>query len=47
MKLTGHKTESIYLRYDIVDEADLRDGLEKLADHFGPQSGPQRLRVVG
>ena len=37
MKLTGHKTESIYLRY----------GLEKLADHFGPQSGPQRLRVVG
>ena len=31
MQLTGHKTESVYRRYDIVDEADLREGVEKLA----------------
>lgn len=31
MKMTGHKTESIYRRYAIVDEAMLREGAEKLA----------------
>ena len=30
-KLTGHKTESVYRRYAIVNEADLRAGVEKLA----------------
>jgi hypothetical protein len=31
MKLTGHKTESIYRRYAIVNEADLSEGLQKVA----------------
>jgi integrase len=31
MKMVGHKTESIYRRYAIVDEAMLREGAEKLA----------------
>lgn len=31
MQLIGHKTESIYRRYAIVAEADLRDGVAKLA----------------
>jgi integrase len=30
MKITGHKTESIYRRYAIVSEGDLREGLGKL-----------------
>ncbi|UCC83198.1 MAG: tyrosine-type recombinase/integrase, partial [Gemmatimonadota bacterium] len=37
MKLTGHKTESVYRRYAIASEADLREGVEKLA----------RLRTTG
>jgi Phage integrase family len=38
MKLTGHKTESVYRRYAIVAESDLRRGSAKLtalSDNFG------------
>ena len=31
MKITGHKTEAVYRRYAIVSEADLSEGLKKLA----------------
>ena len=31
MRLTGHKTESVYQRYAIVSEQDQRDGLARLA----------------
>ena len=31
MKLTGHKTESVYRRYAIVSERDLAEGVQKLA----------------
>ena len=41
MKLTGHKTEAVYRRYAIVAEADLRDGVEKLAALHGG-SAPAR-----
>jgi integrase len=31
MKLTGHETESVYARYAIADERDLRQAVEQLA----------------
>jgi integrase len=33
MELVGHKTESVYMRYDIVAERNLRDDVEKYALH--------------
>jgi integrase len=33
MQLTGHKTESVYRRYAITCEADLREGVERLNAH--------------
>ncbi len=31
MKITGHKTEAVYRRYAIVNEADVAEGLQRLA----------------
>jgi len=38
MEITGHKTRSMYRRYRIVDERDLREATEKLQAHLEEQS---------
>lgn len=38
MKLTGHKTEAVYRRYAIVSEADLSEGVKKLATMHANES---------
>ena len=43
MKLTGHKTESVYRRYAIVSDADLREAARKLAGTFSGTSEHARL----
>ena len=45
MKMTGHKTESVYRRYAIVDEAMLREGAVKLAA-FHSSENSARKKVV-
>jgi len=37
MEITGHKTRSMYRRYRIVDEKDLREATEKLQTHLKEQ----------
>jgi integrase len=44
MKLTGHKTESVYRRYAIVSDADLREAARRLAGHT---LGHTRRSAVG
>ena len=44
MEITGHKTQSMYRRYRIVDERDLREATERLQAHLEGQ--PQAPAVV-
>ena len=47
MKLTGHRTEAVYRRYAIVSPADLRAGVEKLAQlHASEPAGAAAPRIV-
>jgi hypothetical protein len=39
MALLGHKTNSTYRRYGIVDDKDLRVGVEQLAAFHARQTG--------
>ncbi|MBI2555434.1 MAG: hypothetical protein HYV92_13680 [Candidatus Rokubacteria bacterium] len=39
MKLTGHKTESVYRRYAIVSDAELQEAFRRLAGTFSGHTG--------
>ena len=44
MKLTGHKTESVYRRYAIASKGDLADAVKKLAAlHAGDREASSKV----
>jgi integrase len=46
MKITGHKTETVYRRYAIVDEGMMREAAEKLAVLHNQESIDRKGRLV-
>jgi len=44
MRITGHKTASMYRRYRIIDERDLREATESLQAYLAAE--PQTAVVV-
>jgi len=42
MKITGHKTEAVYRRYAIVNEADVAEGLARLASFLEERPAADR-----
>jgi integrase len=44
MKITGHKTDSMLRRYNIVDERDLRDAAKRLGDYMNAPT-PEQPRI--
>lgn len=47
MQLTEHKTRSVFDRYNIVNERDLRDGVSRLAALHGANTQARRRGTVG
>jgi len=46
MKITGHKTNSMYRRYRIVDENELREAQEKLQAHLVEQVNNSKVAPI-
>jgi len=46
MKLTGHKTLSMFTRYNTVDQADAKDAMEKLDSHYAKEETPSAAIVL-
>jgi hypothetical protein len=47
MKITGHMTASMYRRYRIIDENEIREALEKTQDHLSASQESKIAKAGG
>ena len=47
MRITGHKTNSMYRRYRIVDEDELREAQQKMQAHLETQANRSKVMAIG
>ncbi len=47
MQLTGHKTQAVYRRYDIVSERDLQEGVEKYSGYLKARADRKVIPLNG
>jgi len=47
MELTGHKTASVFQRYNIVSDSDLRTAAEQLKELTGTNVTPRGRETMG
>jgi len=46
MAMTGHQTNSIYRRYDIIDEEDMKESMEKVQDYLKAQPRGSKVTPI-
>lgn len=47
MKITGHKTNSMYRRYRVCDESELREAQERMQSHLKTQAKRSKVAAIG
>jgi len=43
MKLSGHKTDSIYRRYDIISDDDLTESMNRVQEHLKKEAENRKV----
>jgi len=46
MRITGHRTDSMFRRYVIVDESQKRDALTRTANYLGAEAQQRKVAVM-